>query len=202
MFKKIIETEGPSMYHPTHILEGTNIEVDNLTEGYAYVSDYHPNVKRAIFIGEFTVTDSTIDEDVKISDQITDGKKTYNYQIYVYSNEGPIPHFHVIDVTNNTKKNTTSSHSNKDACICIYKPVYFSHGSHTSTLNSKELKVLDTFLRTGYDGTTYWDSICFLWKINNPNMVRDYPQHYPQTKEANKQPDYTRISSSTFVSNR
>ena len=202
MFRKIIAVEGPSAYHPAHILEGTNIEIDNLTEGYAYVSDYHPNVKRAIFIGEFVVIDNSIDEDTKISDQIIDGKKVYNYQIYVYSDEGPIPHFHVIDSSNNTKKNTVNGHSDKDVCICIYKPIYFSHGSHMSVLNSRELKALDTFLRTGYDGTTYWDCISLLWKINNPKMVRDYPQNYPQTKETNKQPDYKNMASDTFISNR
>ena len=55
--------------------------------------------------------------------------------IYVYSNEGTIPHFHIIP------KNGIG-----ESCICIYEPFYFNHCSKQMQLNSKQRKLLDDWM--------------------------------------------------------
>lgn len=79
-------------------------------------------------------------------------------KIYVYSNEGTIPHFHII------------SKNNQESCICIYEPLYFNHGSKVMRLNSKQRKELDNWLNQLSDvnrSNTNWDIIDIAWKIGN-----------------------------------
>lgn len=133
---------------------------------------------KEIIIGEFSINIEILDED-NISNHISYKKKTLNYRISVYSNEGPIPHFHISDTTNN---------KGIDTCICIFAPMYFIHGNHSSILNNEELKILNKFLQSNYDDNeTYWDHIVYTWDKNNPGNKRKYPQF----RYTNKQPDYT-----------
>ena len=55
-------------------------------------------------------------------------KHTDSLEIWVYPNDnGKIPHFHV------------KSDGKPDACIMIMDNQYFTHGSHTGTLNKNEV---------------------------------------------------------------
>ena len=81
--------------------------------------------------------------------------------IYVYSNEGTIPHFHIIP------KNGKS-----EICICIFEPFYFNHGSKQLRLNSKQRKILDDWLEqqsTIAPEVTNWRLICISWETGNGN---------------------------------
>lgn len=81
--------------------------------------------------------------------------------IYVYSNEGAIPHFHIIP------KNGIG-----ESCICIYEPLYFNHGSKQLRLNSKQRKILDDWLEqqsTIAPEVTNWRLICISWETGNGN---------------------------------
>lgn len=188
MIEKIIQVPSVSEYHTDGITESTHINVSGPLEDKIYISEFHSDSTNVTFIGEFSVEEDSIDENKSpIFDQIIDKKKILNYQIFVYNNEGPIPHFHVIDLSGNNRY--------KDVCICIYSANYFSHGKHNDILNNKELKILDNFLRVSMgEKITNWDYISFVWKNNNPEMVKKYPNFYKTI-----QPNYTNIS--TFVEN-
>ena len=184
MERKIIKVPGPSSIHLSSVLESNGAEVSGyFPDGVVYESKYHSNgnYKSITLVGEFSVNydENDLLEDTKITDQIEYRKKTFNYQIYVYSDEGPIPHFHIKGKGNDT-----------DCCICIFEPRYFDHGTHVTTLNNKELKALDGFLRSQrFSGTTYWESIYNAWYIDNPDNYKKYPQ-LMLTKV---QPDYTHM---------
>lgn len=64
--------------------------------------------------------------------------------IYVYESESNIynPHFHVF--------NNSKGSNNIDACFYLMTPYYFSHTNHTSELKSKDLKILNKYLKTDY----------------------------------------------------
>lgn len=71
-------------------------------------------------------------------------EETYNSSIgplviYVYGNEGPIPHFHI------------ENPKDKDDVVCvgIFEAKYFSHQANVlpKTLDKKVLKALDKTLR-------------------------------------------------------
>ena len=81
--------------------------------------------------------------------------------IYIYSNEGTIPHFHIIP------KNNVG-----ECCVCIFEPFYFNHGSKQLRLNSKQRKMLNNWMneRSYADSRlTNWDAIVFVWKVGNGN---------------------------------
>jgi len=202
MLEKIVLTHGTSEYHLDGITESTGLNVSGPIKDYVYVSESHSNSKNITFIGEFTFEDDiVVENNSPLFNQITYKKKTYNYQIYIYDSEGPIPHFHVVDITNNSRSGNGNRY--KDVCICIYSANYFSHGKHDDKFNNKELKALDSFLRTSLDqNNTKWDYIRLVWKNNNPDMVQKYPQYYLSENDPNNkpiQPDYTNITS--FVQN-
>lgn len=105
------------------------------------------------------------------------GKGLGDCKIYVYSNEGPIPHFHLISESNNF-----------EACICIFEPIYFDHGSKTGTLNSNQRKLLNEWMSsviTDYGvNATNWQMLIFAWRMNNGD------KYIPKNP---KQPDYTQM---------
>lgn len=94
-------------------------------------------------------------------------------RICVYSNEGTIPHFHIID------KN------NFECCICIYEAKYFNHGNKQGKLNSKQRKLLNTWMSqpSSVDkSVTNWQVINIAWRIGNDD------KYVPKNP---KQPNYT-----------
>ena len=97
-------------------------------------------------------------------------------KIEIYGKEGPIPHFHIINKSNDF-----------ECCICIYSANYFTHGSKTDNkLSSIELKELDTWLRQPnkyFKPLTNWDTICVYWKTSENHMVLtpNNQPHYEDT---------------------
>ena len=57
-----------------------------------------------------------------------------NYEICVYSGEGPTPHFHF--------KNAKTG---QEGCLKILENDYFKHGKYQAELNSKERKKIFNF---------------------------------------------------------
>ena len=58
-------------------------------------------------------------------------------KVWVYTNEGPVPHFHII---NKSKK--------FESCICLITNKYFSHGSKIDILNNRQLKLLNKYMKS------------------------------------------------------
>lgn len=97
------------------------------------------------------------------------------YSVRVYSGEGPIPHFHVVDTQNGN-----------ETCVRIDCPEYFTHGDKIYEFNTKEKKKLMEFLNTvsPYEedcGKKYYELIWEEWNRNNreyriskPNSIPNY----------------------------
>ena len=99
------------------------------------------------------------------------------FLINVYSGEGNIPHFHIIN--NQTRE---------EGCIKIQSAEYFSHGSKIMELNSKEKKELQKFLETKSpyeegDGKTYYMLIWEEWNRNNRENRIPRPTSIPNYRE-------------------
>lgn len=106
--------------------------------------------------------------------------------IIVYSDEGPVPHFHI-------------EGNDFSCCVCIFDNRYFDHGIHQDILNRKQLKELDSFMREISKNDPYhtnWELCKLLWEVNNISdnsnigVALRYKLLY---KHKNKQPDYTKI---------
>lgn len=94
-------------------------------------------------------------------------------EIHIYSNEGPISHFHITDKTG---KNTL-------ACICLTSARYFDHGKYKGKLTSKQKKKLNNFLRDKPDnfyGLSRWEAMCIGWDTANKNyQIKNAPKNQP-----------------------
>lgn len=94
-------------------------------------------------------------------------------EIYVYADEAPIPHFHLI-----------SKDKKFETCICIFEPLYFLHGSKTGTLNSKQRKHLNNWMnevsRFTQDKLNNWEVIKLAWILNNGTKFKEVIRNYPQ----------------------
>lgn len=99
-----------------------------------------------------------------------------DYIIEMFSNEGPIPHFHFINV-----------HNNKiNGCICLQENRYFNHGCHTAILNSKERKLLIEFLNQKMiKDISNYEYLCRRWNILNVKYRFDFKDipDYMEIKE-------------------
>lgn len=99
--------------------------------------------------------------------------------IQVWNNEGPIPHFHIISKNN----------INWECCIEIFNAKYFKHGSKQGTLTTKQLKILNDWLKEpcyddGIRADSRWDMIKYFWKAQGNPMKF--------VRENSTQPDYTK----------
>ena len=99
-------------------------------------------------------------------------------KIQMYSNEGPIPHFHI-------------ENKNKSfiCCIRLDKPEYFKHGFKTGDLNNKQIKELIKVLneKPEKDEMTNFEAMCFYWN-------RDVSIKGPKLKKPYTMPDYTKLN--------
>lgn len=102
-------------------------------------------------------------------------KHTDNLEIWVYPNDnGKIPHFHV------------KRDGKPDACIMIMDNQYFTHGSHTGTLNKKESGLLNDWLKQIVENAgTMWTVIRDDWNANDERGTSVPPNI--------AQPDYSYI---------
>lgn len=95
------------------------------------------------------------------------------FSVRVYSGEGQVPHFHVIDVQNGN-----------ESCVRIDCVKYFSHDTKVYKFNSKQKKKLTEFLNTVSpyeedEGKTYYMLIWMEWNRNNPNYRISKPTSIP-----------------------
>ena len=93
-------------------------------------------------------------------------------KIYVYGAESKHPHMHLFN------------DSGFESCLMLYEPKYFVHGSKNGTFNSKQLKVINNFLRSKCTDLpiSNWQLACVMWDRSNNDHKFKY---------TNKQPDYT-----------
>lgn len=117
-------------------------------------------------------------------------EETYNSSIgplviYVYGNEGSVPHFHIVNPKN----------KDEIACIGIFEAKYFNHQADTTakSLDKKVLKALDKTLRQTYKNSpdtnyTNWNHIKDVW-IQQNGISRGYAN-----KVVDVQPDYSKTS--------
>lgn len=99
------------------------------------------------------------------------------FLINVYSGEGTVPHFHIIN-----------NQTHEEGCIKIQSAEYFSHGSKSMELNSKEKKELQKFLETVSpyeedDGKTYYMLIWEEWNRNNRENRIPKPTSIPNYRD-------------------
>lgn len=126
---------------------------------------------------DFSIIEDTI---MEIGIEIDD-KKLGVCTAYVYPGEGPVPHFHLVS-------------KEKEICICLYEPKYFSHGKHKlnpkDRLNNVQREVLNNWMKManyGDDRLTNWEMLVANWKNNNPDNKR-YNIRFPK-----EQPDYNNL---------
>lgn len=104
------------------------------------------------------------------------GKKIGTCRVFVYNNEGPIPHFHIEN--NNGFK----------CCVMLFDNRYFSHGSKTDTLSNKQCKLLDEWLSSKsilpfFNNITNWETLVAYW-VSEQNPMKLIPKNPIK-------PDYT-----------
>ena len=85
--------------------------------------------------------------------------------IYVYNNEGQIPHFHI-----------KAKDKKWECCIEIYRPLYFNHGTKQGRLNNKQCELLDEWLKKKVFpfNITNWENISLSWD-NSQNPSTNVP---------------------------
>ena len=106
-------------------------------------------------------------------------KKMGKCEVHVYSNEGPVPHFHL------------KSNNGNEICICIFDNRYFTHGKYTGTLSSIQRKQLNDWLNQPlkFDPRiNNWESIRITWFQSN-----NTPDYLFKKYNSIKQPDYSDI---------
>lgn len=124
-------------------------------------------------------------EDVQHQEQLIEMARVGKYDVYdvyVHSDDkGKIPHFHVWDDNMRGQKFHT--------CIRIDKPEYFHHTGKEDVLTNKEIKNLIKFLQSkpkhGLYGT-YWQSLVYMWNMNNSDVEIDDNQSMPDYMLLNK----------------
>ena len=101
------------------------------------------------------------------------------YSVRVYSGEGPVPHFHVINTQNNT-----------ETCVRIDCAEYFTHGTKIFEFNSKQKRSLNEFLHSTSpyeedEGKLYYELVWAEWNRNNPEHRIPKPSSIPNYNELN-----------------
>ena len=95
-----------------------------------------------------------------------------NIEIWVWPNEGGYePHFHFWNADRTI-----------DGCIKLETNDYFPHGKYTSTLNSKQRKMLVKFLSSpskNFPGLANWNVVIGMWNSSNPQKQVDLDAPMP-----------------------
>ena len=107
--------------------------------------------------------------------------KPDNNRLYVkvYSNEGPIPHFHIM-----TKDKSF------ETCVRLDSAKYFNHGHIKGKLNTKQIKALVSFLNKKspkHNGKTIFEIIVMAWNISTDNKTK-------LSLKSTKMPDYIKLN--------
>lgn len=131
-----------------------------------------------LLIGEINFTDSV--NEVSVGRPNLD--KFGTCKIYVYGNEGPIPHFHL-----------EKSNGEVICCICIFEAKYFHQETYPTILSSKQKKELNKYMKTYTKNSfgaklTVWETAANAWNGAN--------EKYAVTpNQSLVQPDYTDLPS-------
>lgn len=129
-----------------------------------------PNYSEELFVGNLYLDpyDKYVTED-RQGDIV--GKKM-SCSVWVYSNEGPVPHCHIYDST-----------MKLICCVCLDKPMYFDHNLPFRRLNSKERKELNEWFSSQKFGAefkiTNWQSCCLFWNSVKNNIHCKFPKEQP-----------------------
>ena len=78
--------------------------------------------------------------------------------VVIYDNDDILPHFHIVC-------------GGFECCICIYKPMYFSHTDEIKSLNDEEVLALIEWMDEPHKlskyNTSNWYTISSMWCISN-----------------------------------
>lgn len=105
-----------------------------------------------------------------------------HYELSVYSDEGPTPHFHF----KNLQK------ENEEGCLKILESDYFKHGRYQAELNSQQRKEIYEFLNQETteeiyrEGTTNFQVICHEWNKNNSQYTISLDTPLPNYRNLTK----------------
>ena len=129
------------------------------------------------------ISEDDIYEERKILDNVNLGKVS-GVEIWVYPNEGPKPHCHLIVVDENKDRNGANRF---ETCIRLDTNMYFTHGTKIDKLNNKSLKKLCKVFRKKYKDTkmTVFTKLRTEW---NKNSKKEY-----QIKDIYNMPNYVEI---------
>lgn len=130
--------------------------------------------------GSFRIPETEILESPSVPGSLQKNKhfdEPKGIKVYIYESEGSIPHCHVLD-----------PESNREACVRLDKPEYFSHGNKAWEFDSKTKKIFAEFMESyiihGKTKIQRWE-YCFLsWNGAN----EDFPM-----KNSTTIPDYRKL---------
>lgn len=111
-------------------------------------------------------------------------KKYNNCKIFVYGNEGQIPHFHIFN----------NDHT-FDNCICLHTPMYFVHKNihrKSEKLSTYQKIILQDYLSSilpDHD-ISVWKEMMIFWKNANENCKLSNKSDWLKIS----MPDYTKLN--------
>lgn len=105
--------------------------------------------------------------------------KRNELEVYIRTDDaGFIPHFHIRD--------TATQGDDFDACVELATNKYFTHGSHSDMLNSRQRKALAEFME-GQCANPKWENnyefAIDMWNANNSSMNIEYNGIIPNYRE-------------------
>ena len=103
--------------------------------------------------------------DEKHSEEIARIGYVDDFEVFICTDDGNIPHFHSRD--RNTKGEIFHT------CIRLDSPKYFHHTGKENILSDKQKKDLMIFLSeiNKYSKSTNWKTLIALWNMNNSNKL-------------------------------
>jgi hypothetical protein len=163
----------------------------SINEGiYVLDESKKPKIPREIYIGSIWVSnDILLNEGQykrKLGEVDLKNKNGGVFTVYLKSDEGPNPHFHIIQ--NTDKKN--------ECCIMILDSMFFDHGTKTLIFDSLKVhNIINEFLnqpnKINNIPCTNWKYMLFswIWALNNPKPTNITLDEYFSFQ----QPDYSFI---------
>lgn len=157
-------------------------------------SHVHEEMDDGTTIGSFAVED-VVSEMGEIGKSETSGK----YYVYIRSNEGSVPHFHVFDEEGRNRKEKDKSRG-FHTCVEIRRNVYFKHEPYVDNLSKKMRIALNAFMNqirsedkygSGVGKSNYIHTID-QWNDNNA-QDRKPPKWVDPNQKVAPKPDYTTI---------
>jgi hypothetical protein len=148
-----------------------------------YNREYLNSRKKDYLIGTIRLDNNVLLEDrINSDDDKLRLKKVGLCNVYVYSGEGPNPHFHI-------------KGENFEACVKIYEAEFFSHADYHCELSKSNCSKLNDWLDQKNilinPEKTNWEVIKDVWIRNNPDNIYKNPP-----KQCDEKPDYSKMKNS------